>query len=213
MTFDLVKRRGLMLILSSPSGAGKTSIARALLSQDSYISISISATTRQKRPSEVNGQDYHFMDEQAFLAETESDKFLEWATVFGHYYGTPREPVDHALAQGRDVLFDIDWQGAQQLKEKAPKDVVLVFILPPTGDALHARLQTRAEDPEEVIRQRMAAAASELSHWPEYDYIVINHELPASVNAVQSILNAERMKRERLTGLSRFTRDLVAKLK
>src|ERR1700728_3104177 len=207
-----VARRGLMLVLSSPSGAGKTTLSRMLLEADGHVELSVSVTTRPQRPGEVDGRDYHFIDMVRFESMVKSDKLLEWAEVFGHRYGTPRLPVEKALRAGRDVLFDIDWQGTQQLREKARDDLVSVFILPPTVKELGRRLRTRAQDSEAVIVTRMAKAAGELSHWPEYDYVVVNRDIGQAFTAVQAILAAERLKRERQTGLTEFVRGLQAKL-
>ncbi len=203
-----IRRRGLMLVLSSPSGAGKTTISRRLLRADARIDLSVSATTRPKRPTETDGVDYHFVDQAAFDAMVAKDQFLEHATVFGHSYGTPRAPVEAALAAGEDVLFDIDWQGTQQLAERAAKDLVRVFILPPSTAELERRLRSRAQDPEDVVQARMAKAADEMSHWAEYDYIVVNHEVEESLAQVQAILTAERLKRERQVGLHEFVERL-----
>jgi guanylate kinase len=205
----LIKRRGLMLVLSSPSGAGKTTISRRLLADQDNLQLSISCTTRQQRPSEEEGIDYHFVDEATFKRMVEGGEFLEHAKVFGNYYGTPRAPVERALARGEDVLFDIDWQGTQQVKETAGDDLVSVFILPPTKDALEHRLRTRAQDPEDVVRQRMAKASDEMSHYTEYDYIVVNEQVEKSVSRVTSILQAERLRRSRQTGLHAFVSQLV----
>ena len=197
-----------MLVLSSPSGAGKTTISRLLLPADDKIDLSVSATTRPKRPNEIEGVDYHFVDQRTFDAMVAGDEFLEHATVFGHSYGTPRAPVEEALAAGEDVLFDIDWQGTQQLAEKAAKDLVRVFILPPSTEELERRLRRRAQDPEDVLKNRMAKAADEMSHWAEYDYIVVNHDVAESLAQVQAILAAERLKRERQVGLHDFVEQL-----
>ncbi|HEX2653702.1 MAG TPA: guanylate kinase [Xanthobacteraceae bacterium] len=205
-----VVRRGLMLVLSSPSGAGKTTLSRRLLEVDPDIDLSISMTTRPPRPGEIDGRDYHFVDKARFEAMIEQNGFLEWARVFGNFYGTPRRPVESALSAGRDVLFDIDWQGTQQVSEKAPRDLVSVFVLPPSIKELERRLHTRAQDSEDVIRGRMTKAADEMSHWPEYDYVVINHDLDQAFLKIQAILTAERLKRERQTGLSGFVRRLQA---
>ena len=207
-----VARRGLMLVLSSPSGAGKTTLSRMLLKADRGVELSISVTTRLKRPGEVDGRDYHFIDQPRFDAMVKSGKLLEWAEVFGHRYGTPRRPVEKALRLGRDVLFDIDWQGTQQLSEKAGDDLVSVFILPPTVKELERRLQRRAQDSRAVIGSRMAKAAGEMSHWPEYDYVIVNRDKAAAFAEVRAILAAERLKRERQIGLSAFVRGLQAKL-
>lgn len=197
-----------MLVLSSPSGAGKTTITREILSRDANLEISVSATTRPKRPGEVEGRDYFFVGEEDFRLMANRRELLEHATVFGHLYGTPREPVEAALAEGRDMLFDIDWQGTQQLREAARDDLVSVFILPPSTRELERRLKSRAQDSDEVVAQRMAKAADEMSHWPEYDYIVVNREIAASVAEVEAILTAERLRRERQIGLGEFVRGL-----
>ncbi len=203
-----IERRGLMLVLSSPSGAGKTTISRALLARDGGLMLSVSATTRPKRPGETEGVDYVFMDQARFDGMVRDGAFLEHATVFGHCYGTPSGPVEAALDAGRDVLFDIDWQGAQQVAEKAREDLVSVFILPPSTAELERRLHTRAQDSDDVVRARMAKAADEMSHWAEYDYIVVNEDVGASVAAVRSILEAERLRRERRIGLHDFVEVL-----
>ena len=203
-----IERRGLMLVLSSPSGAGKTTIARSLLAQDDNITLSVSATTRPMRPGETEGVDYLFVDRVRFDAMVAEGALLEHATVFEHCYGTPRAAVEAALVAGRDVLFDIDWQGTQQVREKAREDLVSVFILPPSTEELERRLHTRAQDSDEVVRARMAKAAHEMSHWPEYDYIVVNRDVGRSVASVQSILQAERLRRERQIGLRDFVESL-----
>jgi guanylate kinase len=207
-----VARRGLMLVLSSPSGAGKTTLSRMLLDRFSTIELSISVTTRKPRPGEVEGKDYRFIDEKSFDAMAARGDLLEWAEVFGSRYGTPRAPVERALGMGHDVLFDIDWQGTQQLREKGRDDLVSVFVLPPTIPDLEARLRTRAQDADDVIRARMAKAANEMSHWAEYDYVVINRDVWRAFEEVCAILAAERLKRERQTGLSAFVRALQAGL-
>ena len=209
---DGVERRGLMFVLSSPSGAGKTTLSRLLIERMSGLKMSVSATTRPMRPGEVNGKDYTFVDKATFEAMVKADELLEWATVFDNSYGTPRGPVEAALSAGQDVLFDIDWQGTQQLKHKAREDVVSVFILPPSAADLEKRLHSRAQDSDEVIRKRMSRASHEMSHWAEYDYIVINHNVDEAFAEVQSILKAERLKRERRTGLVGFVRGLQAQL-
>jgi guanylate kinase len=206
--FVEIRRRGLMLVLSSPSGAGKTTISRRILEMDSNLTLSISATTRPKRPGEITGIDYHFIDNTEFDLRVNRGEFLEYAKVFGHYYGTPRRPVEEALSAGRDVLFDIDWQGTQQLAQSARDDLVGVFILPPSTRTLERRLKARAQDSEEVVAQRMAKAADEMSHWAEYDYIVVNTDIEASVRRVQAILEAERLRRERQVGLHDFVAQL-----
>ena len=207
-----VARRGLMLVLSSPSGAGKTTLSRKLLAQDANVALSVSVTTRKMRPGENEGRDYRFIDRKQFDAMVDSDELLEWAEVFDNYYGTPKKPVMEALATGRDVLFDIDWQGTQQLREKARADLVSVFVLPPSIPELERRLRTRAQDDYETIHRRMAKAADEMSHWAEYDYVVINLDLEQAFADVAAILAAERLKRERQSGLSDFVRGLQAKL-
>ena len=203
-----VQRRGLMLVLSSPSGAGKTTLSRQLLDNDKQIQLSVSCTTRQKRPGERDGVDYRFVDTATFRGMIERKQFLEYAEVFGNYYGTPKAPVDEALAGGRDVLFDIDWQGTQQLRDKGRADLVTVFILPPSTRDLEKRLLTRAQDPKEIVAQRMAKAADEMSHWAEYDYVVVNSDIGTSLTNLKAILTAERLKRERLVGMSGFVKGL-----
>jgi guanylate kinase len=207
-----IARRGLMLVLSSPSGAGKTTLSRMLLKADRNVKLSVSVTTRPKRRGEVDGRDYHFIDRIRFDAMVKARDLLEYAEVFGHYYGTPRLPVDQALAAGHDVLFDIDWQGTQQLREGARDDLVSVFILPPSGKELERRLKRRAQDSSGVIGSRMAKAAGEMSHWPEYDYVVVNRDIDEAFAEVRAILNAERRKRERQIGLSDFVRTLQSQL-
>jgi guanylate kinase len=209
---DGVERRGLMFVLSSPSGAGKTTLSRLLIENMPGLRMSVSATTRAKRPGEEDGRDYLFVDRQRFEEMVKREELLEWATVFGNRYGTPRAPVEAALSAGQDVLFDIDWQGTQQLREKARLDVVSVFILPPSAADLERRLHTRAQDSHEVIRARMSRASHEMSHWAEYDYIVINRNVDDAFAEVQSILKAERLKRERRTGLTAFVRELQRQL-
>jgi guanylate kinase len=207
-----IARRGLMLVLSSPSGAGKTTLSRMLLANDPGVELSVSVTTRKQRPGEVDGRDYHFIDAARFEAMVKRRELLEWARVFGHRYGTPRAPVEAALERGRDVLFDIDWQGTQQLREKAARDLVSIFVLPPSIPDLERRLRTRAQDSDEVIHARMAKAADEMSHWAEYDYVVINRDIDRAFAEVRSIHAAERLKRERQIGLSDFVRGLQAEL-
>ena len=207
-----VARRGLMFVLSSPSGAGKTTLSRMLLRADPNVELSVSVTTRPKRRGEIDGRDYHFIDRGRFAAMVKSGDLLEWAEVFGHRYGTPREPVLKALRAGRDVLFDIDWQGTQQLREKARDDLVSLFILPPSVRELERRLHRRAQDSKDIIGARMAKAAGEMSHWPEYDYVIVNIDKRVAFAEVRAILGAERLKRERQIGLSNFVRSLQAKL-
>jgi guanylate kinase len=207
-----IARRGLMFVLSSPSGAGKTTLSRLLLRGDRNVELSVSVTTRPKRRGEVDGRDYHFIDRARFDAMVEARELLEWAEVFGHRYGTPRRPVIAALRAGRDVLFDIDWQGTQQLRETARDDLVSVFILPPSVRELERRLKTRAQDSRDVIGARMGKAAGEMSHWPEYDYVIVNKDKNHAFAEVRAILAAERLKRERQIGLSDFVRSLQAKL-
>jgi guanylate kinase len=209
---ETVARRGLMLVLSSPSGAGKSTLSRMLLDADRSVELSVSTTTRSQRPGEVDGRHYHFVDRAQFDEMVRSGDMLEWAEVFGNRYGTPRKPVEAALARGQDVLFDIDWQGTQQLRDKVSKDFVSVFILPPSIPELERRLHTRAQDSDEVIRERMAKAADEMSHWAEYDYVLLNEDIDKTFAQLQAILTAERLKRERQPGLSDFVRGLQAKL-
>lgn len=209
---DKIARRGLMLVLSSPSGAGKTTLSRLVLEEDDGIELSISVTTRKQRPGEIDGRHYHFIDRMRFEAMVAKGELLEWAEVFDNYYGTPRAPVESALASGRDILFDVDWQGTQQLREKAPKDLVSVFVLPPSISELERRLHSRAQDSEEVIHARMAEAADEMSHWSEYDYVIVNFDIDHALAEVRAIVAAERLKRERQTGLSAFVRSLQAEL-
>ena len=203
-----VLRRGLMLVLSSPSGAGKTTLSRLLLEHDPEIELSISATTRAKRPAERDGVDYRFVDHATFRAMIDRDELLEYAQVFENYYGTPRGPVEKTLSSGRDMLFDIDWQGTQQVAERARQDLVSVFILPPSTRELERRLVTRAQDPPEVVAKRMAKAADEMSHWPEYDYVIVNREITRSLEQLKGILATERLKRHRQIGLSDFVKAL-----
>jgi guanylate kinase len=203
-----VGRRGLMLVLSSPSGAGKSTIAKALLAEDGELAMSVSVTTRPPRRGERSGRDYLFIDADTFAAMVADGALLEHATVFGNSYGSPRRPVDKALAAGRDVLFDVDWQGTQQLRQNARNDLVSVFILPPSRAELERRLRARAQDPEDVVRARMARAADEMSHWAEYDYIVVNRDIETAVAQVRAILGAERLRRERQVGLSEFVKAI-----
>jgi guanylate kinase len=206
---DTLHRRGLMLILSSPSGAGKTTISHMLLERDAEIRLSISATTRPIRPGEVDGEHYHFVSEAEFAGMVEADEFYEWAQVFGHRYGTPKAAIRAGLKGGQDFLFDIDWQGTQQLYQKDQQDVVRVFILPPSLEELHRRLTGRGTDSAEVIAARMERARAEISHWDGYDYVLINDDIEACYTKVREILEAERMKRARQTGLIGFVRGLM----
>ena len=203
-----IKRRGLMLVVSSPSGAGKTTLARALLEHDPGVILSVSATTRPKRPGEIDGKDYIFVTPKIFEELAAAGQFLEHAKVFGHRYGTPRTMVESALEAGRDVLFDIDWQGTQQLAEQARDDLVSIFVLPPSTEELERRLRARAQDPEDVVQSRMAKAADEMSHWAEYDYVVVNYDRAESLAQATKILAAERLKRERQVGLRDFVEGL-----
>jgi guanylate kinase len=205
-----ITRRGILLVLSSPSGAGKTTITRELVAQDPALHISVSVTTRAKRRDEGDGKHYHFIARAQYDTMVGKGELLEHAMVFGHCYGTPRAPVEAALAAGRDVVTDIDWQGTQQLKQTIRADLVAVFVLPPSMAALEQRLRTRAQDSDEVVRSRMAKSADEMSHWPEYDYVFVNQDIAESVRQVQSILSAERVRRERLLGLAEFVNRLRA---
>jgi guanylate kinase len=207
---DLPARRGLMFVLSSPSGAGKTTLSRALLAEDAGITMSVSATTRRPRPGEVDGVDYYFVNPDQFQSMVDENALLEWATVFGNRYGTPRAPVEAALAAGRDVLFDIDWQGTQQLQQAdAASDLVRLFILPPTLGELERRLTSRNTDHPDVIAGRMARARDEISHWGEYDYILVNDDAETCLNEIRSILKAERLRRKRQLGLAGFVRGML----
>ncbi|KPF41943.1 guanylate kinase [Rhizobium sp. G187] len=205
-----IARRGLMLVISSPSGAGKSTIARTLMDRDPEISLSVSVTTRQRRQSEIEGVHYHFVSQREFERLRDSDSLLEWAEVHGNFYGTPREAVETAMGEGRDMLFDIDWQGAQQLQEKMSADVVSIFILPPTMAELQSRLHRRAEDTEEVIQTRLNNSRSEIQHWREYDYVIVNDDLNSAFDAVQSIVKAERLRRDRRHGMFDFVDGLIA---
>lgn len=207
----MIQRRGLMYVMSSPSGAGKTTITRSLLKNNANLTMSISATTRKRRAGEVHGQDYFFVDTDQFRDMIDNGEMLEHAKVFDNYYGTPRAPVERALSEGRDVIFDIDWQGTQQLAEIAREDLVTVFILPPARAELEKRLRNRSKDTRESeaeIRGRMAKAADEMSHYSEYDYVIINHDIEDAIRRAQTILDAERLKRDRMVGLSDFVRGL-----
>jgi guanylate kinase len=205
---ETIHRRGLMLVLSSPSGAGKTSISRELLRRERNLVMSVSATTRKKRPGESDGVDYHFVTPTKFNDMIAGRQLLEYAKVFSNYYGTPKAPVEKALAEGQDVLFDIDWQGTQQLAQSARDDLVSVFVLPPSTTELERRLRARAQDSEKVVAERMSKAADEMSHWREYDYIIVNRDLSESVAQVEAILVAERARRDRQIGLADFVKRL-----
>jgi guanylate kinase len=205
-----IERRGLMVVISSPSGAGKSTISRNLLESDGNLSLSVSVTTRKRRGSEIEGVHYHFVSHRDFESRRDSEALLEWAAVHGNYYGTPREEVENAMAEGRDMLFDIDWQGALQLQEKMRGDVVSIFILPPSMNELKSRLHRRAEDSEEVIATRLANAKSEIEHWREYDYVVVNDDLSRAYNAVKAIVEAERLRRDRRPGLFDFVSGLLS---
>ena len=204
-----INRRGLLFILSSPSGAGKTTITRSLLANDPDLRVSVSVTTRPPRPGEVDGKDYHFISKEQFTAMIDNNQLLEHANVFGNYYGTPLKPVEEALANSQDIIFDIDWQGTQQLKQKLVNDLVTVFILPPSQEELERRLRSRQQDDESIIQDRMQKASDEISHYSEYDYIIVNTNLEKSIQKAQSILEAERCKRRRLTALTDFVRKLT----
>jgi guanylate kinase len=203
-----IRRRGLMLVLSSPSGAGKTTISRRLLELEPQLALSVSATTRPKRPGETAGIDYHFVDATEFNLMINRGEFLEYAKVFDNYYGTPKAQVSREIARGRDILFDIDWQGTQQLAHNAREDLVSVFVLPPSTRELERRLKSRAQDSAEVVAKRMAKASDEMSHWAEYDYIIVNHDIDSSVESVRAILRAERLRRQRQIGLTDFVKGL-----
>jgi guanylate kinase len=207
-----IKRRGLLFVMSSPSGAGKTTLSKKLIEADNNIAMSISVTTRNPRPGEVDGRDYYFISKEKFESMVAAKELLEWANVFGNLYGTPRKPVDDALAKGRDVLFDIDWQGTQQLAQAMEDDLVRLFILPPDADSLRTRLIGRNQDASAVIAKRMAEAGREISHWPEYDYVVVNENVDLAHREVVAILTAERLRRRRQLGLTDFVRGLMTGL-
>ncbi|KAA3504488.1 MULTISPECIES: guanylate kinase [Rhizobium/Agrobacterium group] len=204
-----IARRGLMLVISSPSGAGKSTIARNLLEKDKNISLSVSVTTRPRRQSEIEGIHYHFISKRDFERLRDNEELLEWAEVHGNFYGTPRDPVEVAMAAGRDMLFDIDWQGAEQLQDKMKADVVSIFILPPTMTELQSRLHRRAEDTEEVIKTRLINSRAEIEHWRDYDYVILNDDLQAAFEAVEAIVKAERVRRDRRHGMFDFVRALL----
>jgi guanylate kinase len=208
----VIARRGLLLVMSSPSGAGKSTLARKVMAADDNISLSVSVTTRAKRPGEVEGKDYHFITKQQFEQMVARGELLEWATVFDNMYGTPKAPVEKALASGRDVLFDIDWQGTQQLAQAMEDDLVRVFILPPDAETLKDRLIGRQQDSALVIAKRMAKAPGEISHWAEYDYVIVNAEVETAFEQVIAVLKAERLRRRRQIGLTKFVREMTAKL-
>ena len=212
MTSLDIARRGLMLVLSSPSGAGKTTLAHGLLDIEPSLEVSVSVTTRPLRPGEVKGKDYIFVDDDSFRTMRDKGEFLEWALVFDHFYGTPRKPVEDALTAGRDILFDIDWQGTAQLVKTSERDLVSIFILPPSAAALEERLKSRAQDTAETVRRRMAGASNEIQHWMEYGYVVVNSDIDESLASIRAILDAERLRRTRRVGLENFVRSLQADL-
>lgn len=203
------ERRGLLIVLSSPSGAGKSTISRMLLAADSEVTMSVSATTRPKRPGEKDGLDYHFVDDSEFERMIEAGEFVEWAHVFGYRYGTPKAPVKQALRKGRDILFDIDWQGARQLEPDFGEHLVTIFLLPPSMSELEQRLRNRDTDSEEVIADRMRRAADEIDHWAEYEYVLVNRDMTACLEQVRAIVTAERSRKSRQTGLVEFVRELI----
>jgi guanylate kinase len=207
--FTGIARRGLLLVMSSPSGAGKTTLSRRLLDADRNITMSVSVTTRAARTGEVDGKDYHFVSKEKFAAMRDGGELLEWAEVFGNFYGTPKRPVEEAIARGRDVLFDIDWQGTQQLAQAMEDDLVRIFILPPSAEELRERLIRRAQDSATVVAKRMAEASREISHWPEYDYVIVNDDVEGAHAQITAVLAAERLRRRRRTGLTNFVRILT----
>ena len=207
-----IPRRGLLLVMSSPSGAGKTTLSRRLLESDRNITMSVSVTTRPPRPGEVDGKDYHFIDKAAFGRLRDDNGLLEYAEVFGNFYGSPQKPVEEALAKGRDVLFDIDWQGTQQLAQAMEEDLVRIFILPPSAEELRLRLIRRAQDSSATVAKRMAKAADEISHWPEYDYVIVNEDVDVASRQIDAIIMAERLRRKRRVGLTHFVRELTKSL-
>ena len=202
-------RRGIMVVLSSPSGAGKTTLTRMLLKENPDMAMSVSATTRQPRPGETDGEDYYFISKNKFTDMIDEDEFLEHAKVFDNFYGTPRAPVEQALGDGRDVVFDIDWQGAQQLTQAAADDLIKIFILPPNMVELEKRLRTRAQDSDEVIAKRMSKSENEISHWPEYDYVIVNEDVDVAMNELRTIVASERMRRRRQPWLGGFVKSLT----
>ena len=206
---DLNRKKGVMLVLSSPSGAGKSSICKSLMSLDKNLSLSVSTTTRKKRPNEKSGEDYIFVSTEEFKNMLSNNNFIEYANVFDNYYGTVKSLVDNKINNGQDLIFDIDWQGAQQLREKMRENVVSIFILPPSKRELERRLKSRGQDSDEVVKKRMDGASAEITHWAEYDYVIVNEDLNKSVNAVLGILKAERMKRIRQVGLAEFVRSIT----
>jgi len=208
----VIQRRGLLLVMSSPSGAGKTTLSRRLLAADPMITMSVSVTTRPPRPGEVNGKDYHFITQEEFARLRDRNDLLEYAEVFGNFYGTPKRPVTEVLQAGRDVLFDIDWQGTQQLGAAMEDDLVRIFILPPSAEELRERLIGRAQDSASTVAKRMAKAADEISHWPEYDYVIVNESLEKAGAEIEAILTAERLRRRRQLGLTAFVRELTKAL-
>ena len=210
MSAPAIRRRGFLLVLASPSGAGKTTITRRLVSADPTLALSISVTTRPRRPGEIDGRDYHFIDRARFDAMAENGELLEHATVFDHCYGTPRAPIEAAIAAGHDVIGDVDWQGAQQLSRNLPNDIVKVFILPPSLSALAQRLRRRAQDSAAVVAARLAKSAEEIGHWPEYDYVIVNSDIADSVAQATAIVTAERSRRSRQIGLADFVNRLLA---
>ncbi|MEM8663276.1 MAG: guanylate kinase [Pseudomonadota bacterium] len=212
MTQQPLARRGILVVLSSPSGAGKSTLARLLLEQDRGLTLSVSVTTRQRRPSEVDGVHYHFVTARDFDRMLDRGELLEWAEVHGNKYGTPRDPVEQALCEGRDVLFDIDWQGADQMRAALPDDLVSVFVLPPSGEELRARLIRRAEDDEATIAKRLANAREELTHYADYDFVIVNDELQTALASVRAIVDAERHRRRRLAGLDGFVETIAEPL-
>lgn len=211
-SMTVIQRRGLLLVMSSPSGAGKTTLSRRLLAADPMITMSVSVTTRPPRPGEVNGKDYHFITQEEFARLRDRGELLEYAEVFGNFYGTPKRPVTEALQAGRDVLFDIDWQGTQQLGAAMEDDLVRIFILPPSAEELRERLIGRAQDSASTVAKRMAKAADEISHWPEYDYVIVNDNIDKAGAEIEAILTAERLRRRRQLGLTAFVRELTKAL-